>query len=888
MSDIFLLYNGQKKKIKAPETMSDLQSEFLKIFFEDKNKEFIYIYNDKGEEIDIEHCTNFNEIMDSIKSMEEPIIKIRKKEETLNLAVSEERVEKDENNSDELDPVRSGQVFTKPKKEEKNVKLESNNSETINSKIESPNVNIEIDNTEITKSIAKNNSKSNQTKKNNYETPRPDSDSDDDDDDENQTPTGDEKPRYHPNKNMAKPEKDVVKIEKKDKKVEETKENKEKCDSSKQKPPSQVITCSNSNSNSNTKSDKINQNIKGETTSTQNNNIKCENDSIEELKKKLKELEKFKEKSQENTRNMAKKNLELSKNLKKEKEENAKLKKKLNEKKASNGNEEELEKIKKEYESKMEESNKRIEEIENEKKIIENKYEEINKQFLEEKEKNKNLYEECKKIKLQIKEDSVHKKKEEEEENISLNCTKKEDEEKNKLKNKIKDYKEQLNQAKNIISKLQKDIKNHSNINSTNANIQLPPSSNSKLNSEEEVNIAREDKKKSENNRNDKSLHLSKIFKKKVKNSKEESSSRVFKGIIEQIKIQENNMKNKIIQKSKLKLSKIKNPKKNSPKKSDNKMKEKLSLFEKENSELKQEIEKLKIEINNKIDIINNLNNSNNNQNGDLGNQKQLIKEICEKIIKEKSEAFIKKELFTIENSMNKKIEKTTQDLKNNYSLKYNKFENEMKQKFFGEKNEENIPNHRNEVRRSENELFLFRSNRNSNTDNEVEDSIKKFSYECLNIINLSSYIYEGTDEVKMNIIMKNNCNIIWPEGDTKLVLDNDSKIPIDDIVLLPQKPEEQNTYEITIKNLSTYSPGEYISYMLFKADGQIFGDKLQIKIVVQAKKNNEEIEKNKDKINEFREMFSLDKVDYSDEKLLEILKSHDFDYEQAFSSLYD
>ena len=34
--------------------------------------------------------------------------------------------------------------------------------------------------------------------------------------------------------------------------------------------------------------------------------------------------------------------------------------------------------------------------------------------------------------------------------------------------------------------------------------------------------------------------------------------------------------------------------------------------------------------------------------------------------------------------------------------------------------------------------------------------------------------------------------------------------------------------------------------------------------------------------------MFSLDKVDYSDEKLLEILKSHDFNYEQAFSSLYD
>ena len=888
MSDIYLLYNGQKKKIKAPETMSALQSEFLKEFNEDITKEFIYFYNDKGEEIDIEKCSNFNEIIDSIKSMEEPIIKIKKRGETFNLAVNEETVEKDEDNSDALDPVRSGQVFTKPKKEEKNVKLESNNSETIISNNDSSNVNIEVENTEITKSIVTNNSNSNQKKQNNYnyETPRPeDSDSDDDDDDENQTPTGDEKPKYHPNKNVQKEVKKVVKIEENVKKVEKSKENEKKCDSSTQKPPSQVITCSNSNPS--TKSDKINQNVKSGITSTQNNNKKNENiDSIEELRKKLKELEKFKEKSQENNRSMAKKNLELSKNLQKERKENEKLKKLLDAKNPSNGNDEELEKIKKEYESKMEESNKKIEEIENEKKSIESKYEEINKQFLEEKEKNKKLYKECEKIKAQINADNEYKKKEEEEKNISLNCTKKEDEEKNKLKNKIKEYKEKLAQAKNTISKLQNDI---SNMNSNIANIQLSPSSNLKLNNEEEeINNAREDKKKSENNRNDKNLHLSKIYKKKAKNSKEENSSRLLKEAIEQIKIQEDDMKNKIIQNSKLKLNKIKIPKKNSPNKSDNKMNEKLSLLEKENSELKQTIDKLKIEINNKIDIINNLSNSNNNKNGDFGNQKQLIKEICEKIILEKSEALIKKELFTIENTMNKKIEKTTQDMKNNYNLKYDKFENEMKRKFWGGKIKNDIPHLNNQVESSDHELFLFKSNINIDNNDKINDSIKKFSYECLNIINLSSYIYQGTDEVKMSIIMKNNCNEVWPEGDTKLVLDNDSKIPIDDIVLLPQKPNEQNSYEFTIKNLSSYSPGEYSSYMLFKADGQIFGDKLQIKIIVRPKKNDEEIEKYKDKINEFREMFDLDILDFPDEKLLEALKNHDFDYEQAFSDLFE
>lgn len=887
MSDIYLLYNGQKKKIKAPEYISDLHSEFLKEFNEDKTKEFIFFYNDKGEDIDIEKSSNFNEIINSIKNMEEPVIKIKKKEETFNLTVREERVEKDENNSDELDPVRSGQVFTKPKKEEKNVNLESNIPETNINKADSPNVNIEIENTEITKSIVADNSKSNQTKKNNYETPRPDSDSDDDDDDddENQTPTGDEKPKYHPNKNIQKVEKKVVKIE-------EKKENKEKCDSSTQKQPSQAITSSNSNSNSNSnaKSDKIKQNIKSEKTNTQNNTKKIENidsNSIEELRKKIKELEQFKEKSQENNRSMAKKNIELSKNLKKEKEENARLKKELKDKNPSNGNKEELEKIKKEYESKMEESNKRIEEIENEKKSIENKYEEMNKQFLEEKEKNKKLNEECEKIKTQIIADNDHKKKEKEEENISLNCTKKENEEKKELKNKIKDYQEKLAQAKNTISKLQNDIQKLSNMNSKNSNIQLSSTSNLRLNSEEEeANNAKENKKISENNRNDKNLHLSKIYKKKAKNSKEESSSRLRKEIIEQIKSQEDDMKNKIFQKSKISKKKIKNINMNCINKSDNnKMEEKLSLFEKENSELKQTIEKLKIEINEKIDLINNLNDANNNPNGDFGNQKQLIKEICQKIIQEKSEAFIKKELLTIENSMNKKIEKRTEDLKNIYNVKYDKFENEMKQKFYGGKIDDNIPPKMNEVQPYDNSFLLI----NNDIDKEPKDTIKKFSYECLNIINLSEYIYQGVDEVKMKIIMKNNCNKVWPEGDTKLVLDNDSKIPINDIILLPQKPEEQNSYEITIKNLSSYQPGEYISYMLFKADGQIFGDKLQIKIVVNPKKNeNDDLEKYKDKIDEFREMFNLDKNDYSDEKLLETLKSTDFDYEQSFSVLFD
>ena len=42
------------------------------------------------------------------------------------------------------------------------------------------------------------------------------------------------------------------------------------------------------------------------------------------------------------------------------------------------------------------------------------------------------------------------------------------------------------------------------------------------------------------------------------------------------------------------------------------------------------------------------------------------------------------------------------------------------------------------------------------------------------------------------------------------------------------------------------------------------------------------------EKINEFRETFSLSENDYSNEKLFDILQENDFNYEQAFSSLFD
>ena len=42
------------------------------------------------------------------------------------------------------------------------------------------------------------------------------------------------------------------------------------------------------------------------------------------------------------------------------------------------------------------------------------------------------------------------------------------------------------------------------------------------------------------------------------------------------------------------------------------------------------------------------------------------------------------------------------------------------------------------------------------------------------------------------------------------------------------------------------------------------------------------------EKVQAFRDAFGLDNKDFPDEKLLELLKKHNFDFSKAFSALFD
>ena len=62
---------------------------------------------------------------------------------------------------------------------------------------------------------------------------------------------------------------------------------------------------------------------------------------------------------------------------------------------------------------------------------------------------------------------------------------------------------------------------------------------------------------------------------------------------------------------------------------------------------------------------------------------------------------------------------------------------------------------------------------------------------------------------------------------------------------------------------------------------------KLKVKILKKDDKD-EEMNKYKNLISDFRNTFSLNETEFSNEKLLEALKNNEYDLEQAFVSLYE
>jgi hypothetical protein len=194
----------------------------------------------------------------------------------------------------------------------------------------------------------------------------------------------------------------------------------------------------------------------------------------------------------------------------------------------------------------------------------------------------------------------------------------------------------------------------------------------------------------------------------------------------------------------------------------------------------------------------------------------------------------------------------------------------------------------------SEKDNEINNNNNINNENNDINEIIQEepreeeYSYDCTNSMYLTVYIYEGTEDAEFEIFLRNNGTKTWAE-DSKLINDPSSFLKTDVILLAQQKPNEERGYKTVIKNLGRYADGEYKVIYLFYTEGKIRGEKITAIVKIKEKDNKKsEVEENMEKINEFRDTFNLSEEEYSNEKIFEILKDNDFNFESAFSSLFN
>jgi hypothetical protein len=178
---------------------------------------------------------------------------------------------------------------------------------------------------------------------------------------------------------------------------------------------------------------------------------------------------------------------------------------------------------------------------------------------------------------------------------------------------------------------------------------------------------------------------------------------------------------------------------------------------------------------------------------------------------------------------------------------------------------------------------------RRSTTDKKFKTIENLFySYTCVtNSINLVSYIYVGTKTTKIDVILKNDGTLEWPEDTTKLIFEKKSEIKGNEIILKPQKKDEEQKYSVELNNLGNLDEGEYKAEMRFQINDNRIGDKMILRIKIKKKEDpNEEMNNHMQEILQLREEYTLGDDQYTNEDIFKALKDSGFEIEQAFMLL--
>lgn len=264
-------------------------------------------------------------------------------------------------------------------------------------------------------------------------------------------------------------------------------------------------------------------------------------------------------------------------------------------------------------------------------------------------------------------------------------------------------------------------------------------------------------------------------------------------------------------------------------------------------NELKKENKEMKIKIESLNNIIDKLQNQNSNLNQEdkieekINKLKNIIlstkdkwNQIYNDIIALESEIKIIKNQMNInfENFKKVYIEEFVKNLQIYYEEKVqielksfnDNFEKKMKEKI------ENI-----DVQYKKKLEKLNKKDKDNEIENNIQNKIeikKDYSFECLNSKELNKTINRSDDKLELNITLKNNGNLPWPEN-TILCFNRYSLFSGHQIQLNPQNPGEVISYDIKLESLQYAKLGECPIILEVFIGKDSIGEEIKAKLII-------------------------------------------------------
>ena len=224
---------------------------------------------------------------------------------------------------------------------------------------------------------------------------------------------------------------------------------------------------------------------------------------------------------------------------------------------------------------------------------------------------------------------------------------------------------------------------------------------------------------------------------------------------------------------------------------------------------------------------------------------------------------------------------------------------NELKNKKNKDKN--NINN----INNINNYLKEDFNDKDSDSDNNMEEEDQTYSIECLSS-RLNVEILQGTEKANIDLIVRNNSDFKYPK-DSFLICDNKNSLLLCEKVELNElNPKEQQKVSILFKNLKLISKGKYKCFVKLMINNKKYNSTFELTVDVlenylkndyqvppslkdnQMQNNLIDFNTTEQMVNNFKIQFGLYNNDLiSDDRITNVLKKNHFDFNKAFEDLF-